>query len=506
MSELAINWDALLRLFVYDQGSPLLFHTGAFLLLFMLFYSVYGIGYTNLTFRKWWVLLFSLYFYLMASGVFVLLLLLTIGIDYITGLQIHKHQGKSTSKIWLWISILINVGMLGYFKYTNFGIELINHLIDNRLEPLDILLPIGISFFTFQSISYKVDVYKGKLAACESLLDYAFYMSFFPHIVAGPIVRAKDFLYQINGPLDTRKIFVNTGLYLILKGYIKKAIFADYLSQYADLVYSGSGSIGSFSGFEHLMAMYAYTLQIFCDFSGYTDMAIGIAAVMGFKLCENFDSPYQSLSITEFWRRWHISLSSWLRDYIYIPLGGNRKGPVLQMVNQLATMLIGGLWHGASLRFVAWGAGHGLALVGHKLWLKTGTDQYLKDRPSPLPKKVASIIYDGFSWLITFHVVALLWILFRVQTTDDILLCFEKIFTQMDWNFAIPFYEARPLVSWMLPLALVATLIPKSAKSKVLQGFLDSPPILKLILFIVAIGVAMQLAGEGVQPFIYFQF
>lgn len=486
-----------------------MFQTGGFLLLFGLFFSVYLIGYKQLAVRKWLVLLFSLYFYIMASGSYVLLLLLTIFMDYAIGVAIQNAGAKTVkAKTWLVTSIVLNVGILAYFKYTDFGIEIWNALTAGQLSPLHVFLPIGISFFTFQSISYKVDVYQGKLAATRSLLDYAFYITFFPHLVAGPIVRAKDFLYQINGPLMLESGFIANGLWLILKGYVKKAVFADYLAQYADLVYANPNG---FSGLEHIMAMYAYTMQIFCDFSGYTDMAIGIAAVMGFKLCENFDSPYQSLSITEFWRRWHISLSTWLRDYIYIPLGGNRKGPWMQQANQLLTMLIGGLWHGAALRFVIWGGVHGLALAIHKLWLRTPFARDLQaaedDQDKDTLDWIGVSLMGGLSWLLTFHLVAFLWILFRVPTMEGILLTFEKIFAPDDWySFIGPFYQARPLVVWMLILSLAATLAPKAWKQVVQTGFERSPLAFKGMVFVIAIQIALQLAGEGVQPFIYFQF
>jgi D-alanyl-lipoteichoic acid acyltransferase DltB (MBOAT superfamily) len=491
-----LNTEEILNLFAYQAGAPLMFNTGAFLLIFGLFYALYVIGYKHLAFRKWYVLAFSMYFYFKASGIYLLLLGGTIIFDYAVALQIEKATKQQVAKAWLIASILVNVALLGYFKYTNFLIDIFNFFWLDKTPNLSVFLPIGISFFTFQTISYKVDVYRKQLKATTSLLDYAFYITFFPHLVAGPIVRAKDFLYQINTGLILNKVFLAEGLYLIVKGLFKKAVVADYVAQYVDLVYANPAG---FSGFENWMAMYAYTLQIFCDFSGYTDMAIGLAAIMGFKLCENFNSPYQATNITDFWRKWHISLSSWLRDYIYIPLGGNRNGKGMQQVNQLLTMLIGGLWHGASMRFIIWGGLHGLALVIHKLWSGSALGKAVPD--------------NGFTkfigWFITLHTVALLWILFRVpdlataQATLQTVL--ETDFLTF-WSYAEPFWTARPLVLIMVLGGFALTIIPQTWKEVVKQHFIGSPMIYKALWLIIVIHLSMEMSGQGVQPFIYFQF
>jgi len=327
-------------------------------------------------------------------------------------------------------------------------------------------------------------------------LDYAFYITFFPHLVAGPIVRAKDFLYQINTGLILNKVFLAEGLYLIVKGLFKKAVVADYVAQYVDLVYANPSG---FSGFENMMAMYGYTLQIFCDFSGYTDMAIGLAAIMGFKLCENFNSPYQATNITEFWRKWHISLSSWLRDYIYIPLGGNRNGKAMQQVNQLITMLIGGLWHGASWRFILWGGLHGLALITHKVYSQ-----------SALGKAIPENRFTKFiGWLITINTVSVLWILFRVP---DIEIATKSINTVIEtdfvtfWSYAQPFFNARPLVLIMILGGFALTILPNTWKALVKNHFVDAPLVYKALWLIVVIHLSLEMKGQGVQPFIYFQF
>src|SRR5690606_35141846 len=265
-------------------------------------------------------------------------------------------------------------------------------------------LPIGISFFTFQSLSYTIDVYRKDLTPTRSLLDYAFFVSFFPLLVAGPIVRASYFLPQLQQPLLVTREAFGRGVFLILAGLVKKAVIADYISvNFVDRVFDNPAL---YSGLENLLAVYGYALQIYCDFSGYSDMAIGIALLLGFQFPNNFNfnSPYRSLSITEFWRRWHISLSTWLRDYLYISLGGNRRGRLRTYLNQFITMVLGGLWHGASLRFLLWGAMHGVGLAVHKIWMSWTKNTWLGR---------SSWAGSFLSWILTFHFVCFTWIFFR---------------------------------------------------------------------------------------------
>ena len=263
------------------------------------------------------------------------------------------------------ILLAINLGLLCYFKYTNFFGMMIASLTGGHFEIRNIFLPIGISFYIFQSMSYVIDIYRGNIKPLQLFVDYLFYVSFFPQLVAGPIVRARDFLPQIlQKPVVSKEMF-GEGVFLIIAGLFKKAVISDYISlNFVDRVFENPLL---YSGFENLMGIWGYALQIYCDFSGYSDMAIGLALLLGFRFNRNFDSPYQSATITEFWRRWHISLSSWLKDYLYISLGGNRKGRLRIYVNLMITMLLGGLWHGASWQFVLWGALHGAALCLHKL-------------------------------------------------------------------------------------------------------------------------------------------
>ena len=270
-------------------------------------------------------------------------------------------------KLWVLVSLVINLGLLCYFKYANFLGDAFASLVGGTFHHYDIFLPVGISFFTFQSLSYTIDVYRKDITPLTNLLDYAFYVSFFPQLVAGPIVRARDFIPQIRRPLFVSHEMFGRGIFLIASGLFKKAIISDYISvNFVERIFDNPTL---YSGVENLMGVYGYALQIYCDFSGYSDMAIGIALLLGFHFNKNFDSPYKSASITEFWRRWHISLSSWLKDYLYISLGGNRKGKIRQYANLIITMFLGGLWHGASWNFVVWGLFHGVALAAHKFWM-----------------------------------------------------------------------------------------------------------------------------------------
>jgi D-alanyl-lipoteichoic acid acyltransferase DltB (MBOAT superfamily) len=288
-------------------------------------------------------------------------------------------------------------------------------------------------------------------------------------------------------------------LFLILKGFIKKAILADYLAQYGDIVFEHPAG---YSGFENLIAMYSYTLQIYCDFSGYSDMAIGLALLLGYRLPENFRSPYQSLSITEFWRRWHISLSFWLRDYIYIALGGNRKGLQRQYLFLMITMLVGGWWHGASWKFVFWGGMHGLALVLHKLWLSWKAEQAGKAWFEAIPTWLSKPL----AWLLTFHFVAVLWLYFRAKDFQTASVMLWQMVS--DWNLAMlpAFWAVRPLVLVMLAVGLLLHFTKAKDKMAAAVYFGGIPLWAKALVFLGLIQLSLQLRGAAVAPFIYFQF
>ena len=479
------------ELLKFDEYEPLIFNSGFFLYFFLFCLVIYQIFYRNQKARSIYLLIVSLFFYYKSSGIYFLLIVLSSLIDFNAGKWIAQTSSSSKKKILMILSIVTNFGLLGYFKYTNFFFDFLNDINAGTFEAADIFLPVGISFFTFQSLSYTIDIYRGKLDPEESFTDFLFFVSFFPQLVAGPIVRAKEFLPQIRKKLFVSNADVGKAVYLIAAGLFKKAVIADYISiNFVDRIFEMPTR---YTGFENLMGLYGYALQIYCDFSGYSDMAIGLALLLGFKLPVNFDSPYQSASITEFWRRWHISLSAWLKDYLYISLGGNRKGKILQYRNLLLTMLLGGLWHGAAWRFVVWGGIHGLALAFEKMI----------NLPAWVGKNKFTRI---FGVLLTFHIVCLCWIFFRAESfaigmemINQILFFFHgEVFTQ--------FIVGYPAVFAFLVAGFILHFVPRSAelKTEALVGKL--PTAGKAILLIMVIWLVIQVKSSDIQPFIYFQF
>ena len=359
MPDVSSVCDKITEILSYDPLHPILFSSGLFLFLFAGFAFFYQFMRRAVMLRMIYVVLFSLYFYYKTSGLFLFLLVGMSVSDYVIGRFLCAARKQSLRKWLVALSLTIDIGVLCYFKYTNFFIGLLNDVSGRDwLDFQNIFLPVGISFFTFQSISYIIDLYKRRIDPADQWIDYLFYLSFFPQLVAGPIVKARDFMPQIRQkPIVVTREMFGMGIFLIISGLFKKAIISDYISlNFVDRIFDNPLL---YSGFENLMGVYGYALQIYCDFSGYSDMAIGLALLLGFRFPKNFDSPYKSATITEFWRRWHISLSSWLKDYLYISLGGNRKGKARTYLNLFLTMLIGGLWHGAAIRFVLWGAWHG---------------------------------------------------------------------------------------------------------------------------------------------------
>ncbi len=433
-------------------------------------------------------MLLSFYFYYKTSGWFLGLLIFTISSDYFFSKFIERSKDEKARKIALTIGILLSLSFLLYFKYSNFFVENFNAVTGSDFLITKIILPIGISFYTFQSISYLVDVYKRKIPV-PPFRDYLMYMSFFPHLVAGPIVRASDFLPQVRDGIIVNRETRNEAFFLIIKGLIKKAIISDFIAQYADSVFSQPAA---FTGTEHTFATLCYTFQIFFDFSGYTDIAIGVALLLGFRLGINFRSPYKSLNITDFWRRWHISLSHWLRDYIYIPMGGNAKGFKIQLWLLVATMLIGGFWHGADWKFMFWGLGHGLLLVLHKLFTK-----YV-----PSEEK----FWKPLGWIATFSCVALLWIPFRAASMSDAWIMYKGIFTSFDFGMMQLIAQNNPLLIFMFITGASLALMPERVKVVLQETFNRSKFAWKMALLVVVIQLMLQMRMENVHPFIYFEF
>ena len=490
-----IDWNRLPEILTYDPKAPLIFSSGLFLFLFLAFIFGYNLLKKQTTLRLIFVTCFSYYFYYKSSGYYFSLLAVVSLADYMIGKRLFVSTKPSVRKWLVTLSVMLNLGLLCYFKYTNFLYQTFCPLWNGTFEPLDIFLPVGISFFTFQSLSYTIDIYRGTLKPVEHLIDYLFYISFFPQLVAGPIVRAKDFIPQIRQPLLVTQEMMGKGLFLILAGLIKKAIISDYISvNFVERVFDNPSL---YTGAENLMGVYGYALQIYCDFSGYSDMAIGIALILGFKFPINFDSPYKSDSITDFWRRWHISLSFWLRDYLYISLGGNRKGKLRQYINLMITMLLGGLWHGASFNFIIWGGMHGAALVVHKLWMR------LRHREKDYQNTGIKRLWCTF---FTFHFVCLCWIFFRASTVETAFSILQRIFTQFHPEVLPQLLTGYWQVFALMLLGYFAQLLPQSLMSQGEKITARLPLLLQAAAFVVVIYCVIQVKSSDVQPFIYFQF
>jgi alginate O-acetyltransferase complex protein AlgI len=482
----------IFRELTYQPEEPLIFSSGFFLFLFTAFLGVYYFLSDSHRPKLTFVTIFSLYFYYKTSGFYFLLLILVMVVDYTLAGLIYLENDKFRKKVFLIVSLCVNLGMLAYFKYINFIFDSVYGLTGAEYKPMDIFLPIGISFFTFQSVSYAIDVYRGDIKPVGNILDYGFYLTFFPQLIAGPIVRAVDFVPQIYKPTIVTPQMFGRGIFLIMTGLFKKAVISDYISiNFVDRVFD---SPTLYSGFENLMAIYGYALQIYCDFSGYSDMAIGIALLLGFHFNINFNSPYKSQNITEFWRRWHISLSTWLRDYLYISMGGNRKGKIRTYINLMITMLLGGLWHGASWRFFIWGGLHGGALAFHK-WI-------MERKPAFVDK----LKWKGWSVLITFHFVCFCWIFFRASDMEAVGQMLVQIFTHFKVSIMFDFIAGYTGVVFLMVLGYILHFVPDKTYHQAELAVRRMPLVLKAVCMVLVIVIVIQTKSAEIQPFIYFQF
>ncbi len=487
-----IDTEKLIQQLTYNVKDPLLFNSGFFLFFFCIFLLGYQFLYKHKLSRVIYFTIFSLYFFYKACGFYFGFILLSAVVDFNLANWIYTAKTPAKKKAILIFSIAINLGLLFYFKYTNFFIEIINDFTAGEIKPLNLILPIGISFYTFENLSYTIDVYRGKFKPVQSFLDYCFFLSFFPKLVMGPIVRASDFIPQIRKDIYISKEDVSMGLYLIVGGLFKKVVISDYI--YVNYVQYIFDDPARHSGIECLLGVYGYAMVIYCDFSGYSDMAIGMARWMGFTVNENFNSPYQSSSITEFWRRWHISLSSWLKDYLYISLGGNRVGKFRQYFNLMITMLLGGLWHGASFNFIVWGGMHGLALAFDKLRLSLKINLH----PSKLVKVLGVVI--------TFHFVCFCWIFFKASSFHDAGIIITQIFTNFNSSAFVPMLSAYGTVFGVILLGYVIHFIPKSYEYFSVMLLSKITLLGRIIILLIFIWIVIQVKqADQVMP-IYLQF
>jgi alginate O-acetyltransferase complex protein AlgI len=545
-------------LFGHDPRAPIsftgLYFWGFFAVVLTVFTAVYQRPFA----RSLWLFAASLFFYWKTSGLFVALLLLSIIVDHRLALWSAASEQRIHKRLLLTASMAVNLGLLLYFKYAGFVVENLNALLGTSWEPVNylarwansswdahfvenkILLPAGISFYTFQCMSYAVDVYRGDLKPVRSLIDLGFYVSFFPQLVAGPIVRASEFLPQLERTYALTRAQFGIAVFWVLNGLFKKMVIGDHIAvNFIDRVFADPLR---YSGAEALLALFTYSLQVYADFSGYTDVAIGIALLMGFNLSTNFNSPYKARSVADFWKRWHISLSTWLRDYLYIPMGGNRSGSTFTWImlssigaalilltgwlwlavvclavfallkvftrlsphvstalsaniNLLITMLIGGLWHGASWLFVIWGGLNGLGLVVYKYW----------KRISPWEGRDHWTILV-FRVLLTFVFISFTRIWFRSDSMATANAMLDRLASGIDATVLIAAVQGTPTVFTLFTLGMVVHWLPERWKVRYRQAFSSLPLWAMAAICVAVVMIIQQARSAEMVPFIYFQF
>ncbi|MFZ9886470.1 MAG: MBOAT family O-acyltransferase [Myxococcota bacterium] len=462
----------------------MLFHSLQFLFFLPLVFVLYWSVAEHRVARQLLLFVASMIFYMAWNPAPALLILYLSSCDYFLARSIERTERRIVRKLLVTLSVFNNLSVLGVFKYadwlTKSVVDIAAHLgVTLVYKPLGLILPVGLSFVAFQCLSYTIDVYRGELKARRSWLELTLFISFFPQIVAGPIVRAADFLPQ----LDQKPVLSEgdgaRGLFRIAAGFFKKLVIADLLS--ANLVDRVFAEPGNYTGIEVTAAVFSYTAQIYYDFSAYSDIAIGCAALFGFQLKENFDKPYLSVNLFEFWRRWHMSLGTWLRDYLYVPLGGNRGSKLRTCWNLWVTMILGGIWHGADWRFVVWGAVHGVVLIVNRiLWWTFGKPK--KDRPFATKLMEARIVFRA----------------------PDISASWEVFVAQFKAGLSAP--NLTPLVLTVMAAATIGHILPHRFYDRLTQVFIWAPvPIRAVALLALALGVK-EVSSFEVQPFIYFQF
>lgn len=551
--------NRLKDIFTFSEDFPLIFTQANFWIFFAVIYFIFALIYKRTALRNAYLFLISLFFYYKTSGLFIGILIFSTLVDFFIGRTIYRSNDQLKRKILAITSVCVNLFVLCYFKYAYFFTDSFNFLFHTDIHVFNwlahwgngfanqnyftvdkIILPVGISFYTFQTISYSIDIYRGNLKPLKSIVDFGFFVSFFPQLVAGPIVRAESFVPQINKPTSISVSDFNSGTYMILKGLVKKMLFADFIAMhFLDRVFDAPEM---FSGFANVMAMIGYSLQIYGDFSGYTDIAIGLALLMGFQLPKNFNSPYKAVSTADFWRRWHISLSTWLRDYLYIPLGGNRKGSTASYIilgiiflgimigygntytyiiiptvailgvlglyfsptaekyintniNLMLTMLIGGLWHGASWKFVIWGGLNGLGLVVYKFWRKV----------SPYENSTHWLVHV-WKLFLTFIFITFTRIYFRSESMEHIRRWYHQVANNMDWAHAWEILVHYQMVFWVMLAGYITHWLPQPTKDTLELWYGKSPAVLKVSYAVVVGVLCYQAFSTDFQPFIYFQF
>lgn len=476
----------------------MIFNSFSFLIFFLVFYILYLVV-RETRIRIILCLIGSYFFYGWWDYRFLSLIVFSTLVDYYLGRKLYETTDQPTRKRLLHCSLFSNLGLLFFFKYFNFFIESFVDIsasigLSADMHTLNILLPVGISFYTFQTMSYTIDIYKKKLTPENNIITFATYVAFFPQLVAGPIVRAIDLLPQFHKKITITATQIRVGLFLIVLGYFKKVVIADSIAPLVDSVFSASEA---YTSLHIAIIVVFYAFQIYCDFSGYSDIAIGIGKLLGFNFPTNFNLPYFAKNFSDFWRRWHITLSSWLRDYLYITLGGNRGGYLFTQRNLMITMLLGGLWHGANWTFIIWGFLHGLYLIGQRV-IEPMTNRLVQF----LPKAISTII--GIA--ITFVLVNVAWIFFRSQSIDDAFRILVQIISMEDISFAgvkqkFQLFKIIVIISALVSCELIYYLY----RDKVVALFHNSY-IFQIILSCIMLWMILLFGSFASNNFIYFQF
>jgi len=485
---------------LYDMYNPLEYTSVFFIFIFTIFYGIYIRVFNNVKKRNFILLIFSLYFYYKISGLYLILLIVMASSDFFIGKAMFNPKTINNKKLLMVLSIVINAGLLVLFKYTNFILYSFFEITFKEPSPiiLNLIMPIGISFYMFKTLSYIFDIYRDVIEKPEkSYLNYLLYVSFFPNILAGPISKARDLIPQLDEKLNISSELISKGLFLIMCGAFKKIVIADVLG--GNLVNRVFESPEFFSGFEGLMAMYGYTMQIYFDFSGYTDIVIGISALLGFNILPNFNKPFLAKNVSDFWRRWHMTLTSWLNEYLFFPLSYTfRKlknfGIIIAV---LITFFISGVWHGPSWTYIFWGLSHGVAIA-----YGIASENIRLKISQSIPKKV----YDFLSIFITFQFLSLSMVLFRSSSLQNAFDIYNLIFNNFDVSIIAPWFLAyyKPFIFMVLAFALHYTPIKYTV---LLQNYFDRLNWLKKsIVITLVIIIIYQAFGSSAQPFIYLAF
>jgi len=495
-----IDLEKLKYLFTYDKLDPLVFTSSLFLFCFLALLLLYRLVNRSKGSRIILLLLFSVFFYYKASGIYFLFLFLVSFLNFFLGKWMFKTESRTGKRWVLTVALVLNLGMLVYFKYTNFFIQIYNDLRSATVEPLQIILPIGISFFIFKALSYVLDIYYENMEPVKSVRDFTLYIFYFPTLLAGPIERASNFLPQVDEDIKLTKEMIGTAVFLIMSGIIKKVVIADYIGiNFVDRVFD---SPLRFTGVENALAAFAYSLQLYTDFSGYTDMALGISLLLGYRLTDNFNAPFKATSIAEFWRRWHITLSSWLLDYLFKPLQMKFRS-MRNFGNALAlfiTFTVIGLWHGANWTFIVFGVIHGTYLATSIFTRKLRQSFYKKTGLGN------NKIIKFLQWLMTFILVVFANIFFRAQDLQFAKDMLSQIFTFFHAEVFAQFVQGYKLIFALIIIGYGLHFLPEKWKDWSRELVIKTPLVGKAVFLTIVIWLAIQFRFADLQPFLYFQF